>query len=336
VTGVIDTHAHIIVPEIIRAEGTADAWRPLVEWRKGRQVVEIGGTSITSAVREFVRIERILEEQEAAGVGHVVLSPWVQLLPYDLPMPEATRVCRIQNEALAEITEANPDRVSALGTIPMQEPEFASRELERLMALPGLRGVEVAASVQGVYLGDDRFSPLWEIAEATGAAVLVHPTTRGFDLPVFRDFYLWNTVGNPMETATTAAHMVMAGVLERHPSLRVILAHGGGALMSARGRLQHAFGFQPQAQARLEEPPAASLRRLFYDTLTHDVALLRDLVEWVGAEHVVLGSDYPFDMGADQPVEDVRALALSTDEEDLILRGNAARLFGIQGVASSD
>ena len=98
-----------------------------------------------------------------------------------------------------------------------------------------LKGVEVAASVRGVFLGDDRFEPFWEAAEATGALVFIHPTTRGFDSPAFQDYYLWNTVANPLETATTAAHMVVAGVMERHPELRVLLAHGGGALLAVRG-----------------------------------------------------------------------------------------------------
>ncbi len=326
---IADVHAHVIVEAITRAADPGDRWRPEVAWRDGAQVVEFGGREIRSAKREFVRIDRILEDEAASRIDHVVLSPWVQLVPYDLAGDEALRICRIQNEALSEIASAHAGRVSAMGAVPMQEPEVAARELEKLMGLPGLRGIEVAASVRGLYLGDDGFEPVWEAAEETGAVVFVHPTTRGFDVPVLHDYYLWNTVGNPVETAITAAHLVMAGVLERHHALKVVLSHGGGALMSVRGRLRHAHRFQAEAKARLGQAPDASLRRLFYDTVTHDPEVLRGLIEFAGPGQVLLGSDRPFDMGTDHPVEEVRALGLSPDHEEAILGGNAGRLFRI-------
>jgi aminocarboxymuconate-semialdehyde decarboxylase len=192
-----------------------------------------------------------------------------------------------------------------------------------------LRGVEVAASVRGTYLGDDRFGPFWEAAEAGGALVFIHPTTVGFDAPAFREYYLWNSVGNPLETTVTAAHMTMAGVLERHPGLRVLLAHGGGALLTLAGRLSHAYACQSQARSRLREPPAEGLGRFHYDTVVHDVELLRALVDRVGAERVVLGSDYPFDMGDPHPVETVRACGFDPEQEAAILGGNASRLLGL-------
>ena len=325
-----DVHAHIIVEAITRAADPADRWRPSVTWKDGVQLVEFGGGEFRSAVREFVRIERILEEEAASGIDHVVLSPWIQLLPDALATDDALRLCRVQNEALAELASDHPGRVSAVGAVPLQEPGLAARELEKLIGLPGLRGIEVAANVRGAYLGDDRFSPVWEAAEAMGAVVFVHPTTRGFDMPVFHDYYLWNTVANPIETAVTAAHMVMAGVLERYPRLRMVLSHGGGALMALRGRLRHAHRFQPQARARLQGPPDSSLRSFFYDTVTHDQELLRGLVEFAGADHVLLGSDHPFDMGTDRPVEEVRALQLPADQEEAILGGNAEQLFRIE------
>jgi aminocarboxymuconate-semialdehyde decarboxylase len=258
-----------------------------------------------------------------------VLSPWVNLLPYDLDPPAAVRACRIQNDALAARCATLGGRVGALGAVPLQDPELAAAELERLMGERALGGVEVAASVAGAYLGDDRFLPFWEAAEATAAVVLVHPTTRGFDVPVLQQHYLWNTVGNPLETAIAGAHLVMTGVLERFPGLRVVLAHGGGALLSLRGRLRKAHSFQPQARARLAAGPDASLRRLYYDTVTHDTALLRALVDYAGPDHVLLGSDRPFDMGTADPVGEVRALHLDAAAERAVLGGNAAALLGL-------
>lgn len=318
-----DVHAHVIVPEIIGDE----PWQPRVWHDSGNQVVELGGKQIRAAVAEFVDIEGILAAHNEAGVDRVLLSPWVPLLYYDADPDEGLARARIQNEALAGLAREHPERVAALGALPLQDPDLATEELRALMADGVLRGVEVAASVRGVYLGDDRFEPFWEAAEETGALVFVHPTTRGFDAPAFQDYYLWNTVANPLETAATAAHMVAAGVMERHPELRVLLAHGGGALLAVRGRMRHAHGFQPQARSRLRESPEESMRRFHFDTLTHDESLLRALIDFAGPEHVLLGSDYPFDMGDARHADTVRALGLAPDVEAAILAGNAERML---------
>ncbi len=324
-----DVHAHVIVPEITREAGDGEPWRPRVfRDENGAQVVETGGREIRAAIAEFVDIDGILAAQDEAGVDRVLLCPWVPLLYYDAEPDEGLERARVQNDALAGLVRDHPDRVAALGALPLQDPELAAGELRALMEAGVLKGVEVAASVRGVFLGDDRFEPFWEAAESTGAVVFIHPTTRGFDSPAFQDYYLWNTVANPLETATTAAHMVVAGVMERHPDLRVLLAHGGGALMAVRGRMRHAHGFQPQAKARLGESPEDSIRRFYFDTLTHDEALLRALIEYVGPDHVLLGSDYPFDMGDARHVDTVRALGLAPDVEAAILAGNAERLLG--------
>jgi aminocarboxymuconate-semialdehyde decarboxylase len=319
-----DVHAHVIVPEITGDE----AWQPRV-WRDegGEQVVELGGKQIRAAVQEFVDIDAMLAAQDEAGVDRVLLCPWVPLLYYDAEPHEGLARARIQNDALTRLVREHPERVSALGALPLQDPELAADELRALMDGGALRGVEVAASVRGVFLGDDRFEPFWAAAESSGALVFVHPTTRGFDSPAFQDYYLWNTVANPLETATTAAHMVVAGVMERHPGLRVLLAHGGGALLAVRGRMRHAHGFQPQAASRLRESPDDSIRRFYFDTLTHDEGLLRALIDYVGPEHVLLGSDYPFDMGDARHVDTVRGLGLAPDVEAAILAGNAERML---------
>jgi aminocarboxymuconate-semialdehyde decarboxylase len=295
-------HAHVIVPGL-----GAD-----VRWEDGAQVVDFEGRSISSAVREFVDLGRILEEQDRVGVDMIVVCPWVTLLGR-----EPAR----QNEALAAMVG---ERVAALGTADLERPE----ELVELMGDGRLSGVEVAASFDGDYLGAERFDDFWAAAEETRALIFIHPTTRGFDQPVFDDFYLWNAVGNPLETTVTAAHMVMAGVLERHSGLRVLLAHGGGALPALRGRLRHAHSFQPQARSRLGESPDDSLSRFYFDTVTHDENVLRELVALAGADRVLCGSDYPFDMGVERPEEIVRALGLAADAERAILGGNALRLLG--------
>jgi aminocarboxymuconate-semialdehyde decarboxylase len=247
----------------------------------------------------------------------VLLCPWVNLLG-----AETAR----QNEALAAMVG---DRVAALGTVDLARPE----ELVALMRDGRLAGVEVAASVDGDCLGHDRFRDFWAAAEESGALVFVHPTTRGFSIAAFADYYLWNAAGNPLETTVTAAHLVMAGVLEAHPRLKILLSHGGGAILALRGRLRHAHSFQPDAGSRLRESPVESIRRFHFDTVTHDATLLRALVEFAGADRVLLGSDYPFDMGLERPAEPVRALGLDPGDEAAILGGNALRLLGRQVAA---
>jgi aminocarboxymuconate-semialdehyde decarboxylase len=254
----------------------------------------------------------------------MVLSPWVGLMFYEAEPEEGLRRCRLHNEGLARL---HSERVSVLGTVPLQDPALAAAELSALMRTGVFAGVEITASVAGAYLGDPRFEPFWAAAERTGALVFVHPTTQGFAEPVLDEYFLQNLVGNPMETTLAAAHMVLAGVMARHPELRVLLAHGGGAILALRGRLRRGHEAVGAAGAGLSEPPDASLGRFLFDTVTHDPTVLRALVEMVGAERVMLGSDYPFAMADPHPVQTVLAAGLSADEQTAVLGGNAERFM---------
>ncbi|OGO18143.1 MAG: hypothetical protein A2Z14_13525 [Chloroflexi bacterium RBG_16_48_8] len=325
---VIDTHIHIIVPEITLEAAPHETWRPSVTWENDEQVVIAGGRRMRSVLRPYSDIEKILEEQDKAGVDHILLSPWSALFKYDSEPEEGLRISRIQNEALAGLAQKY-DRVSALGTVPLQDIPLAIQELRNLMQEPGLCGIEIAASVRDVFVGDDSFRPFWAAVEEMGALVFIHPTTGGLGISALEDYYMNNSVGNPLETAVVAAQMVMAGVMEEHPSLKVLLAHGGGAVLGIRGRIRHAHSFQPSAQKRLKESPIDSLKRFYYDTVVHDETLLKQLIEFAGEDHVVVGSDYPYDMGYMQPAELVRSLGLPPESEEKILGGNAARLIGM-------
>ena len=295
----IDVHAHVIVRELLREAAPSEEWRPAVRRENGAQVVEFGGKAIRSAVGEFVDVPVILDQLAAE---RVVLSPWVALLFEDVDR------CRLQNTGIERLA---CDRVSVLGSVPLSAPD----ELRRAMARGVLAGVEIPALPD---LG--RFAEFWAAAEDTGAVVFIHPTTR----TALGDYYLWNTVGNPLETTVAAAHMVMSGVMERHPGLHVVLAHGGGALVALRGRLRHAHGFQPQARSALNEDPVESIRRFWFDTITHDADLLRDLAGFVGEDRLLLGSDHPFDMADPDPLATVRAAGLDPD----VLAENARGLLG--------
>jgi aminocarboxymuconate-semialdehyde decarboxylase len=327
-----DAHAHVIVPELLRNSAPRETWRPRVQWREGRQVVELAGREIFSAVRELVELEGILANLEAQGIDGVLLCPWVPLLFYEVGAQEGLERCRLQNHGLAALRARDPARVSVLGAVPLQDPELAAAELHALMGTRDFAGVEVTASVNGSYLGDPRFEPFWSAAVQCDALVFVHPTTRGFDAPAFAEHYLWNLVGNPMETTLAAAHLVLSGTMDRHRGLRALLAHGGGAIVALGGRLRHG---QAHIQAA-GPPPAASeqaadavIRRFLFDTVTHDPRLLADLVGHVGAERVLLGSDYPFDMADPDPVRTVQAAGLDEPAQAALLGGNAARELGL-------
>lgn len=325
---IVDCHCHV-VPEVMTTAAVPGRWRPrLRRDQDGKLAAELGGRVVRSFTGELSDAGVMLEQAAAQGVDHLVLSPWILLVPADGDTGEALEVCAVQNAALAALAAARPAQVSVLGAVPLHDPQAAAGCLREAMTLPGMRGAEIPASAGGRYLGDDAFEPFWAAAEQTGALIFVHPTTTGFGLPALSPRYLWNSVGNPLETAITAADLVTAGVLERHPDLKILLAHGGGGVHAIRGRLRRAYAVRPEARARSAAGPDASLRLLYYDALTHDRALLAGLVEFAGAEHVLLGSDRPFDMGTDHPVDEVRALG-QPGAEPLILGGNAQRLLGI-------
>jgi len=326
---IVDCHCHVI-PAGMLTDAVPDDWRPVVRHEAGQQVVSFQGRRLTSMTAEISDLDAMLAQAAATGVSHLLLSPWILLVPVLAEPALAARICRVQNESLAQAVADRADgRVLGLGAVPLQDPALAVAELEYLMMLPGLRGVEVPASVAGCYLGDDSFAPFWAAAADAGAVVFVHPTTRGLGLPALDDQYLWNSVGNPVETTIAAAQLVTNGVLARHPGLTVLLAHGGGALLALRGRLRRAFAVRPEARAGSGAAPDDLLRRLYYDSLTHDQATLADLVTFAGAEHVLLGTDRPFDMGTDRPLEEIAALHLRRADEHLVLSGNARRLLRI-------
>ena len=325
---ILDSHCHVIPAGMLTAAVPED-WRPVLRRANGRPVVSFRGRELTSVTSEFADVSVVLAQAATTGVTHLLISPWILLVPVLAPPTEAARICRVQNESLAATAANYPDgRVRGLGAVPLQDPALAVAELEYLMTLPGMRGVEVPASVAGSYLGDDQFTPFWEAAAGLRAVVFVHPTTTGLGLSALDDHYLWNSVGNPVETAIAGAQLAVGGVLERCPDLIVLLAHGGGALLTLRGRLRRAFAVRPEARSDVTTGPDDLLRRLYFDSLTHDRDVLADLVAFAGADHVLLGSDRPFDMGSDKQLEEIRSLGLCPADEQLILGGNASRLLG--------
>ena len=325
----IDIHAHIIVSEITRKVAPDDPWRPNVVWENGRQLVEFGGKRISSALREFVDMEAILAEQDKAGVDMLLLTPWSSLFRYDADLEASVQANRIQNDALAAIAAEYGPRVAALGTVPLQNSEAAVAELKRAMNELGLLGVVIGTNVNGTYLGDPQFRPFWAAAEELGAFIEIHPVP-GIGGSAKKNYYLWNAYANPAETALTAAHMIMSGLLEEHPNLKICLFHGGGHLPYQIGRLDRAYDMRQEARQKISAPPSNYFKKFYFDTITHSGPALSYLIDTVGIEQVMMGSDYPFDMGYERPAELVEQLpGLSQADKQAILGGNAQRLLNL-------
>jgi aminocarboxymuconate-semialdehyde decarboxylase len=194
----------------------------------------------------------------------------------------------------------------------------------------GLRGAMIGSNVNGRNLDDPALEPFWAAAAALGAFIFVHPHA-GAAAERLGSYYLKNLVGLPFETTVAGASLVFGGVLERHPSLKVCLSHGGGFLPYQAGRFRHGFEVRPEAKVNLTHGPQESIGRLFYDTILHDKPTLEFLIASVGPQFVLLGSDYPFDMGNLDCVARVEELAIPAKDRDLILGGYAGGILGVTG-----
>jgi aminocarboxymuconate-semialdehyde decarboxylase len=228
----------------------------------------------------------------------------------------------LQNEEIAAEIKRQPDRLLGLAGVPLQAPELAAGELARAMTELGLRGAMIGSHVNGRNLDDPALEPFWAAADALGAFIFVHPHA-GAAPERLGSYYLKNLVGLPFETTVAGASLVFGGVLERHPRLKICLSHGGGFLPYQAGRFRHGHEVRPEPKVNLKHPPQESIGRLFYDTILHAKHTLEFLVASVGAQHVLLGSDYPFDMGNLDCVARVEALDLAAPDRDLILGGYA-------------
>jgi aminocarboxymuconate-semialdehyde decarboxylase len=234
-------------------------------------------------------------------------------------------IARINNDALAAGCARYPDRFVPLASVPLQDPPAAARELERSAQL-GLCGVQIPPNVCGQGLDEPQFEVFWEAAEALQMVVCIHP----FDAApqgVLARYNLGNLVGNPYDTGLAAALLIYGGVLERHPALRVVLYHGGGAFPSLVGRLDMGYRVYPECQAAIPRPPSTYIDQFVFDTIAFRPDMLRYLISAYGADRLVIGSDYPLPAGLAHPVAEVRALRLDAGEESAVLGGNASRLL---------
>jgi len=255
-----------------------------------------------------------------------VLSVCPQTFLYGQPPAVAAAFARVQNEQLAKLVKMQPDRFRAIATVPMQDPRLAAEELRHAMRVLGLGGMQIGSNIAGKNLDDPELEPVWATAAELDAFILLHPiNVAGVDR--MSSYYLNNLIGNPLDTTIAAACLVFSGVLERYPSLKICLSHGGGFVPYQAGRFVHGWQVRTEPKKLLPKPPTDSIARFYFDTIVHSKEVLEFLVGSAGTDRVLLGSDYPFDMGMPDGVLQVRGLAISADDQAAILGRRAQTLL---------
>ena len=332
----IDVHAHVLTEETIRL---LQSEAPKVAPKLSEIDDEFGTLDVAGNVyRKFPRggwdLERRLRDMAASEVDVQVLSVCPQTFLYAQPPNLAAAFARIQNEQLAKLVKAQPDRFLAIATLPMQAPKLAADELRHAVRTLGLRGAQIGSNVAGKNLDDPELEPVWATAAELDAFILLHPiNVAGVDR--LSSYYLNNLIGNPLDTTIAAACLVFSGVLERHPSLKICLAHGGGFVPYQAGRFLHGWHVRKEPKSKLPKPPTESLGRFYFDTIVHSKDVLEFLVGNAGVNRVLLGSDYPFDMGMPDGVLQVRGLSIPASDQASILGGRAKALLGAAGDKTS-
>lgn len=330
-TPTIDTHTHFLPPSAVGPANRDELWNGIQFGHSelGRITSTIGDRAqeMPWPMPPETFVER-LNSMDARRVDRHILSISPTLYWHALSNENGRGLSRATNDDLAATIAGAPQRYSGLGFLPLQDPAGAVEELERCMGELGLCGAMVCTHVNGTNWDDPTLFPILEAAEALDAVVYFHPS-RGRANPWLDKYHLRNLIGNPLETTVAMASLIFGGVYDKLPKLKTCFSHAGGYGVLGIGRLDHGHEVRPEASG-LAQLPSDYVRRLWVDTITHNERSLRYVVDTVGADRVVLGSDYPADMGEPYPVDFVESCSsLSDDEKAAILGGNAAKLFGI-------
>ena len=274
--------------------------------------------------------EQRIADMDLMGIDIQALSPAPRQTYYGAEAELGLQTARIINDEMAEMVGRFPDRFVGLGTIPFQAPELAVAELDRLHNSLGFRGIEIMTHVAGEDLSAPRFRPIFARCEELGTLIFIH--SDGFtEARRFKDHYLTNVIGNPLDTTVAVHHLIFGGVLQDHPGLKIVLAHGGGYLPAYSGRIDHAASARPDTCEHLHEMPTTYLKRLYFDSLVYTHHQLQYLVEQYGVDHILVGTDYPADMGEVDPIGFIESCpGLDDAARRDILGRNAARLLGLE------
>ena len=328
----IDVHAHAMFPDVEKLTVDRPGRAGEAEFRvrtMGQASVDYNSrVMLPAAMPAMASLEARLANMDAIGVDVQVVSPSPNQYHYWAPADLAEQLVTIQNSQMAELCARAPDRLVPLGAIAFQHPALAVEQLRHAVKALGFKGVEISSIIAGADLSDRKFNPIWAEAEALGALIFIHPMGCSLDERL-TPAYLSNSVGQPVEHAVALSHLIFGGVLDRYQGLKIVAAHGGGYLPVHMGRADHAWAQRSDAHTCCHKP-SSYLKRLHFDHLVFDVRDLSALIERAGVSQVVIGTDYPFDMGH----YDIHGLiarlpGLSDTDRAAILGGNLERLLGI-------
>lgn len=321
----IDAHAHLFVPEaadFARSHLSPDP-RAALYTEETRALTRKQDADRRGHLTD---LDTRLAEMDAMGVDRQIVSPAPGQCYHGLPPDLAVTAARMVNDGMAAFVGRRSDRLTGLGTVPMQSGAHAAEELERCVHDLGFKGVEILTNVGGKELSDPAYEAFWATAAELGAVVMIHP--GGFTQPErLSRFYLNNVLGNPLDTTIAMHYLILDGVLERHPTLKLLAAHGGGFLPAYSGRIDHAWGARSDSRGDLPNPPSTYLKRVYVDAIVFTPHQLEALVALLGAGHVLMGTDYPYDMGEYDPIGHLAGLDAA--QIAAIAGGNARALFGL-------
>lgn len=327
---VVDMHCHMVVPA---AEALARPHLPAMPETAQRyqspQTREVSKAMAAACRAQLIDPQARLADMDAAGIDIQVISPAPGHYCYWAEDELAIELARTVNDSLAAVAAHHPDRMMALGTLPMQSPKLAVEELRRCVKDLGMRGVEISTNIAGEELADPKFHPVYAAAQELGAFLFLHPTgfTQGDRLAAY---HLNNVIGNPLDTTVALAHLIYGGVLDTYPDLKLCVAHGGGMLPAYAGRFDHAFHARSDCNAQCRHAPSHYLRKMHFDTVVFDPEQLDWLARKYGASQILLGTDYPYDMGEVRPLDLLARTGLGEQDRAAIAGLNAARLLGLK------
>ena len=324
----IDLHSHFFPVEALQNPGKYQNRAP-------KLVLEQGKLSVTSQIGfrpglgagAYDPVARIKALDEMS-IDRQAISPSPILLFYWEEPAVAAHFSRKQNEAIQAVVQKHPDRFVGFGSVPLQSVGDSIAIAEEAKSM-GLKGLEIGNAVGDKPLDDPSFEPFFEAVQKLDMLLFVHPLEGGLDADDPLSPVLGNVLQFTFRTTMMVERMILKGMFEKYPNLRLCLSHGGGLLAFNIWRLDHSYGLRPELKKTIPRKPSAYLKKLYFDTIVHSVAALQYLVQVVGADRVVIGTDYPMRMGDFEPVRKVKDLQLSHAERELVLGGNAAKALNL-------
>jgi aminocarboxymuconate-semialdehyde decarboxylase len=322
----VDIHSHVAVPQAAAfVQPYAELLSPGLYEFQSTETAAVNAKQDGDMKTRLVDLDRRLNDLDAMGIDIQVVMPPPGQCYYTLPIEAAVKAAQMVNDGLAEVVGRHPDRLVGLGTVPLNDGVEAANELERVVKTLGFKGVQILTNVAGKEISDPLCAPFWKKAEELGALVVLHPNgfTHGERL---KRYYFNNVIGNPLETTLALHNLIFDGVLERHSNLKILAVHGGGYLGAYWGRIDHVWGARSDAHT-VPKPPTHYLSKIYFDTVVFSHKQLATLVETWGADHVIMGTDYPFDMADYDPIGHVASVDTFDAATIAAIAGGNARSF---------